>query len=305
MIYNNITELIGRTPLVRLNKLTEGLDAEILVKVEFFNPGGSIKDRVALHMINEAEKAGLVNKDTLLIEPTSGNTGVGLAMVAASKGYRLILTMPETMSIERQKLLKAFGAQVILTPGAEGMQGSIDKAKEIAAENPNSFIPQQFENKDNPRAHSKTTVKEILQDTDSKLDIFVAGVGTGGTLTGIGQVLKQELPEVKIVAVEPYNSALLSGGKPGPHNLQGIGANFIPKILDRDIIDKIFPVKDEDAFHIARKLAKQEGLFVGITAGAAVHAALEIAKLPENKGKRIVVILPDTGERYLSTELFS
>jgi len=305
MIYNSVTELIGRTPLVKLNKITQDLDTEILVKIEYFNPGGSIKDRVALNMINDAEAKGQIKSNTLLIEPTSGNTGVGLAMVAAAKGYKLILTMPETMSVERRNLLKAYGAQVVLTSGEKGMQGAIEKAQEIADENANSLILQQFENQANSEIHTRTTALEILEDTEGDLDIFVAGVGTGGTLTGTGSILKGKIPDVKIIAVEPYASPVLSGGQPGPHKIQGIGAGFVPKVLNLNLIDEIIKVKAEDAYKITRDLTRKEGLFVGISSGAAVYAALNLASLQENKGKRIVVILPDTGERYLSTEVFN
>lgn len=304
MIYNNVTELIGKTPIVRLNNISKGSGVEILAKVEFFNPGGSVKDRIALNMINAAENEGRINQESILVEPTSGNTGIGLAMVAASKGYKLILTMPETMSIERRKLLKAFGAEIILTPGEKGMRGAIEKALELIQDNPNAILFQQFENPQNPEAHKKTTALEILEDTNGDFDFFVASVGTGGTLTGVGSILKEKLPEVQIVAVEPWDSPVLSGGKPGPHKIQGIGAGFIPKVLDLKIIDQVIKVKSKDAFKCAQNLAKKEGLLVGISSGAVLAAALDLARLPENAGKKILILLPDTGERYLSTELF-
>jgi len=303
-IYNGLTELIGGTPLVRLHHISAGINAEVIAKIESFNPGGSIKDRIALNMILDAEKKGLMTKDSVIIEPTSGNTGIGLAFVAAVKGYRLILTMPETMSVERRKLLQAYGAEVILTPGSEGMTGSIKKAAELARKIPGSFIPQQFENQANPQIHRETTAEEIWADTDGKIDILVAGVGTGGTLTGIGEVLKVRKPELKVIAVEPQGSPVLSGGRPGPHNLQGIGAGFVPGVLNLDLIDEIFQVTDQEAYQTGRELVKKEGILVGISAGAAAFAALEVAKRPENEGKMIVVILPDTGERYVSTEMF-
>lgn len=303
-IADNLTELIGKTPLLRLHKVTKGLEAEILVKLESFNPGGSVKDRIGYNMIMDAEERGLLNKDSVIIEPTSGNTGIALAFVAAAKGYRLILTMPETFSVERRSLLKAYGAELVLTPGAEGMQGAIRKAEELAKETPNSFVPQQFVNPANPEIHKKTTAEEILEDTNGEIDIFIAGVGTGGTVTGVGEILKKRNSEIKVVAVEPYDSPVLSGGKPGPHKLQGIGAGFVPEILNPNIIDEIFKVKNEQALETGRRLAREEGTLVGISSGAAACAALQIAKRPENKGKRIVVIFPDTGERYLSTALF-
>ncbi|NBJ15169.1 MAG: cysteine synthase A [Dehalobacter sp. 4CP] len=303
-IYNGLTELIGGTPLVRLHHISAGINAEVIAKIESFNPGGSIKDRIALNMILDAEKKGLMTKDSVIIEPTSGNTGIGLAFVAAAKGYRLILTMPETMSVERRKLLQAYGAEVILTPGSEGMTGSIKKAAELAREIPGSFIPQQFENQANPQIHRETTAEEIWADTDGKIDILVAGVGTGGTLTGIGEVLKVRKPELKVIAVEPQGSPVLSGGRPGSHNLQGIGAGFVPGVLNLDLIDEIFQVTDQEAYRTGRELVKKEGMLVGISAGAAAFAALEVAKRPENERKMIVVIFPDTGERYISTEMF-
>ncbi|ADQ45976.1 cysteine synthase A [Caldicellulosiruptor kronotskyensis 2002] len=304
MIYNSIVELIGKTPLVRLNKLSKDLDAEIVAKIEYFNPGGSVKDRIGLAMIEDAEKRGLINKETVIVEPTSGNTGIALAMVCAVKGYKLILTMPETMSIERRKLLRAYGAQIVLTPGEKGMKGAIEKAFEIYNSTPNAFMPQQFENLSNPEIHRKTTALEIWNDTNGKIDIFVAGVGTGGTITGVGEVLKEKKPSVKVVAVEPYDSAVLSGEKPRPHKIQGIGAGFVPKVLNTKIYDQIVKVKVEDAYEMSRYLAREEGILVGISSGAALYGALEVAKKQENKKKMIVVLLPDTGERYLSTDLF-
>lgn len=303
-IKSSILEKIGETPLVRINKLNRQGKAEVLAKVEFFNPGGSVKDRVGLAMIEAAEANGTLQPGGLIIEPTSGNTGIGLALAAAVKGYRLILTMPETMSIERRKLAQAYGAEIVLTDGALGMKGAIAKAEELRAANPGSIIPQQFENPANPVCHKEHTGEEIWRDTDGRLDAFVAGVGTGGTITGIGHILKEHDPEIKIIAVEPDTSPVLSGGNPGPHKLQGIGAGFVPKVLDAALLDQIVTVSAENAGNTARQAAQQEGLLIGISSGAALYAALELAKLPEFDGKRIVVLLPDTGERYLSTWLF-
>lgn len=301
-IANDITETIGNTPLVRLNKLTEGLEAEVLVKIESFNPAGSAKDRVGVSLIENAEKEGLIDKDTVIIEPTSGNTGIGLGFAAATKGYKLVLTMPETMSIERRKLLAIYGAEIVLTPGDEGMDGAIAKAEELAKEYPKSFIPQQFENQANPLIHKETTGPEILRDTDGKVDFIVASVGTGGTLSGTAEAIKEKVPNCKAVAIEPFTSQTIAKGEKGPHKLQGIGAGFIPGALNLDIIDEVIPVKDEDAGSTLLKLAQKEGIFCGITSGATTWAAIELAKRPENAGKTIVAILPDTGERYLSTE---
>lgn len=302
-IAENVLELIGNTPLVKINKINNG-NACIIAKLESFNPGGSIKDRPALNMLKDAEEKGLVNKETVIIEPTSGNTGIGLAMVCAVKGYRMILTMPETMSIERRKLLAAYGAEIVLTEGAKGMQGAVDKAEELHREIKNSFIPQQFNNPANPEIHEKITSEEIWKSTDGKVDIVIAGVGTGGTISGIAKSLKHKKPEIKAIAVEPYSSQVLAGMHAGAHGIQGIGANFVPGNFDKDVVDEIFPVKDEDAMEIAGKLANEEGILCGISSGAAMYAALEIAKRKENTEKMIVVILPDTGERYLSSELF-
>lgn len=305
-IYESVTELIGRTPLLHAGNFEreKELKAHIYAKLEYFNPAGSIKDRVALSMIEDGEARGVLKKDSVIIEPTSGNTGIGLASIAAAKGYRVILTMPETMSVERRKLLAAYGAQIVLTPGSEGMKGAIAKAEEIAKETPNSFIAGQFINEANPEAHRRTTGPEIWEDTEGKVDILVAGIGTGGTITGIGEYLKSKNKEIKIVAVEPATSPLLSKGVSGPHKLQGIGANFVPDILNTEIYDEIIAVEAEDAFEAGRVFGKTEGILVGITAGAALYAASELAKRPENAEKNIVAILPDTGDRYLSTEMF-
>ncbi|MCX7771615.1 MAG: cysteine synthase A [Clostridia bacterium] len=305
-IAKNLTDLIGNTPLLELSNYnsSKNLEARVLAKLEYFNPLGSVKDRIGYAMIKDAEDKGLINKDTVIIEPTSGNTGIALAFVAAAKGYRLILAMPETMSVERRNLLKALGAELILTPGPDGMGGAIKKAEELAAQTPHSFIPQQFKNPANPEIHRKTTAEEIWRDTDGEVDIIVGGVGTGGTITGVGEALKAKKPSVQVIAVEPFDSPVLSGGPKGPHKIQGIGAGFIPDIFNKDIVDEIFKVKNEEAFDTARKLSKTEGLLVGISSGAAAFAATEIAKRLENKGKTIVVVLPDTGERYLSTPLF-
>ena len=305
-IYTSADQLIGRTPLLELTKLQQelGLEARILAKLELFNPAGSVKDRIARAMIDQAEADGTLKPDSVIIEPTSGNTGIGLASVAAARGYRLILVMPETMSVERRQLAKAYGAELELTEGAKGMKGAIQRAQELAQQIPNSFIPGQFENPANPQAHRETTGPEILQDTDGQADFFVAGVGTGGTVTGVGQYLKEKIPGVRVVAVEPTDSPVLSQGKAGPHKLQGIGAGFVPEVLDTTVYDEIIPVASQDAFETGRLLGKKEGVLVGISSGAALWAAIQVARRPENKGKTIVVLLPDTGERYLSTPLF-
>ncbi len=306
-ISKSLTELIGKTPLLELSnyETKNGLQAKIVAKLEYFNPGGSVKDRIALAMIDDAEKRGVLKAGSVIIEPTSGNTGIGLASVAAARGYRIILTMPETMSVERRVLMKAYGAEIVLTEGAKGMKGAIAKANELAAEIPNSFIPGQFDNPANPAIHRATTGPEIWNDTDGKVDIFVAGAGTGGTVTGVGEYLKSKNPGVKIVVVEPADSPVLSEGRPGPHKIQGIGAGFVPAVLNTSVYDEIIPVKNEDAFAVAREIGRDEGLLVGISSGAAAWAATELARRPDNAGKTIVVILPDTGERYLSTALFA
>ena len=306
-IYKTADELIGKTPLLELSHIEDEykLEANIIAKVEYFNPAGSVKDRIAKKMIDEAIKEGKINKDTVLIEPTSGNTGIGLASVAAAKGLKLIVTMPETMSVERRNIIKAYGAEIVLTEGAKGMKGAIEKANELAKEYPNSFIPGQFDNPNNPKVHFETTGPEIYEDTDGKVDIFVAGVGTGGTITGVGAYLKSKNKDIKVVAVEPESSPVLSEGKSGPHKIQGIGAGFVPKVLDTSIYDEIIRVSNEDAFATGKLIGKKEGILVGISSGAAVFAAIELAKKEENKGKNIVVLLPDTGDSYLSTPMFS
>jgi len=303
-IYNSVLETIGKTQTVRLNKVARGLTCTVLAKLESRNPGGSVKDRIALSMIEEAEKKGLIKDGTVIIEPTSGNTGIGLAMVSAVKGYRLILTMPDTMSVERRRLLSAYGAELVLTPGSEGMRGAVRKAEELASKLSNSVIPQQFRNPANPRIHRETTAVEIWEDTRGRIDILVAGVGTGGTITGVAEYIKPRKPGFKTVAVEPADSPVLGGGKPGPHRIQGIGAGFKPDVLRMELVDEVFPVKYEDARNTSRRLCREEGLLVGISSGAAAFAALEVAKRRESEGKLLVVILPDTGERYLTTDLF-
>ena len=305
-IAQKLTDLIGNTPLLELSNFNEHhqLESRLIAKLEYFNPGGSVKDRIGKAMIEDAEKRGILNPDSVIIEPTSGNTGIALALVAAAKGYRLIITLPETFSVERRNLLKALGAELVLTPGGLGMKGAIAKAVELAEITPNSFVPQQFKNPANPEIHRNTTGVEIWNDTDGKVDIFVSGVGTGGTVTGVGEFLKERKPSIQIIAVEPKDSPVISGGNPGPHKIQGIGPGFIPDVLNRSVIDEIITVSNEDAFETSRQLARSEGLLVGISSGAATFAALQIAKRPENKGKTIVVILPDTGERYLSTILY-
>ena len=304
-IAEDVTQLVGNTPLVRLRRVTEGAVADVVAKLEYFNPGGSVKDRIGVAMLDAAEEAGLLKPDTIILEPTSGNTGIALAMVAAARGYKLVLTMPDTMSIERRVLLRAYGAEIVLTPGKDGMPGAIAKAEELAKSDQRYFVPQQFENPANPAIHRATTAEEVWKQTDGKIDFFISGVGTGGTLTGVAQVLKERKPDVKFVAVEPAASPVLSGGQKGPHPIQGIGAGFIPPVLDEGLIDEIITVGNDDALNLARRLAAEEGLLVGISSGAAVVAALEVARRPENEGKQVVVVLPSSGERYLSTVLFS
>ena len=303
-IYQDITKTIGNTPLVRLNRITAGLKAQVVAKLESFNPCSSVKDRIGVAMIEAAERDGKIKPDTILLEPTSGNTGIGLAFAAAAKGYRIVLTMPETMSMERRKLLKALGAELVLTPGSEGMKGAIARANEMAAQDKRYLIPQQFENPANPEIHRRTTAEEIWKDTDGKIDVFVGGIGTGGTITGVAEVLKPRKPSLRIVAAEPKDSPVISGGKPGPHKIQGWGAGFIPKVLRTDLLDEVITVSNEDSGALARRLCSEEGILAGISCGGALWAALEVAKRPESEGKLIVVVLPDTGERYLSTWLF-
>ena len=303
-IAKDSTELIGNTPLVRLNRITRGVKAEIVAKLESFNPIGNVKDRIGVSMIVDAEKRGLINRDTVIVEPTSGNTGIALAFVCAARGYKIILIMPDTMTVERRQLMSVFGAELVLTPGVEGMPGAVRKAEQLAAENPNYFMPQQFKNPANPEVHRLTTAEEIWRDTDGKVDILVSGVGTGGTITGVAEIIKKRRPDFKAIAVEPKDSPVLSGGKPGPHKIQGIGAGFVPDVLRMDLVDEVIQVGNEEAAKTARRLAKEEGILVGISSGAATWAALEVGKREENKDKLIVVVLPDTGERYLSTELF-
>ena len=303
-IFDDITKTIGNTPLVKINRLGQDVKATILAKLESFNPLSSVKDRIGIAMIAAEEKDGLLNKDSVIIEPTSGNTGIALAFVCAAKGYKLILTMPDTMSIERRKLLKILGAELVLTEGIKGMKGAVEKAEELVKNTPNSFMPQQFDNSANPEIHRKTTAQEIWNDTDGKVDIFIAGIGTGGTITGVGEALKKRKPSVKIIGLEPNDSPVLSGGNPGPHKIQGIGAGFVPEVLNRNVMDEIIQVANEDAEKIARRLTKEEGILAGISSGAAMWAALEVAKRNDSEGKTIVVVLPDTGERYLSTTLF-
>ena len=306
-VYTSADQLIGKTPLLELTHIEKkyNLKAKIIAKLEYFNPAGSVKDRVAKAMLDDAEQKGILKKDSVIIEPTSGNTGIGLASVAAARGYRIIIVMPETMSVERRQLMKAYGAELVLSDGTKGMKGAIEKADELAKEIPNSFIPGQFVNEANPKAHFETTGPEIFEDTDGKVDFFVAGVGTGGTVTGVGKYLKSKLPNVKVVAVEPKSSAVLSTGVAGPHKIQGIGAGFVPKVLDTSVYDEIIPVENDDAFAMGKEVGKNEGVLVGISSGAALWAAIEIAKRPENEGRNIVVLFPDTGDRYLSTPLFA
>ena len=304
-IAEDVTQLVGNTPLVRLHRVTEGAVADVIAKLEYFNPGGSVKDRIGVAMLDAAEEAGLIKPDTIILEPTSGNTGIALAMVAAARGYKLVLTMPDTMSIERRVLLRAYGAELVLTPGKDGMPGAIAKAEELAKSDQRYFVPQQFENAANPAIHRATTAEEVWKQTDGKIDFFIAGVGTGGTITGVGQILKERKPDIKVIAVEPSASPVLSGGQKGPHPIQGIGAGFVPPVYDEGVVDEIITVGNEHALNLARRLATEEGLLVGISSGAAVVAALEVARRPENKGKVVVVVLPSSGERYLSTVLFS